>query len=59
MSVEEAAKVVFSMGLVVPDSANPEEAVRKLEDLAEKISDTPETEKGGRKRFLSGNRKAG
>ena len=34
MTVEEAAKVVFSMGLVVPEFANPDEAVKKLEALA-------------------------
>lgn len=36
MSVEEAAKVVLSLGLVVPDYASPEEAVKKLEEAAEK-----------------------
>lgn len=34
MSVEEAAKVVLSLGLVVPDYATPEEAVKKLEEAA-------------------------
>lgn len=34
MSVEDAAKVVFSLGLVVPDFTAPEDAVRKLEKLA-------------------------
>ncbi|MEQ1929326.1 MAG: DUF502 domain-containing protein [Parvularculaceae bacterium] len=34
MSVEDAAKMVFSLGLVVPDYASPEEAVRRLEELA-------------------------
>lgn len=34
MSVEEAAKVVFSMGLVVPETPSPEEAVETLERLA-------------------------
>ncbi|GJL94405.1 MAG: membrane protein [Hyphococcus sp.] len=35
MSVEDAAKVVFSLGLVVPEFATPEEAVRKLEEIAD------------------------
>lgn len=34
MSVEDAAKMVFSLGLVVPDYASPEEAVRRLEEMA-------------------------
>lgn len=34
MSVEEAAKVVFSLGLVVPDFADGADAVRKLEEIA-------------------------
>ncbi len=34
MSIEDAAKVVFSLGLVVPEFSAPEEAVRKLEQLA-------------------------
>jgi len=34
MSVEEAAKVVFSMGLVVPEYSNGDDAVKKLEALA-------------------------
>ncbi len=34
MSVEDAAKVVFSMGLVVPEVKSPELAVSKLEELA-------------------------
>lgn len=34
MSVEDAAKVVFSLGLVVPEFTAPEDAVKKLEKLA-------------------------
>lgn len=34
MSIEDAAKLVFSMGLVVPDFSTPEESVEKLEKLA-------------------------
>lgn len=35
MSIEDAAKVVFSLGLVVPEFADPDEAVAKLEQMAE------------------------
>ncbi len=35
MSIEDAAKLVFSLGLVVPEYTSPEEAVRKLEEIAE------------------------
>jgi uncharacterized membrane protein len=38
MTIEEAAKVVFSLGLVVPEFTTPEEAVRKLEQLAEEAA---------------------
>lgn len=34
MSIEDAAKVVFSLGLVVPEFTAPEDAVKKLEKLA-------------------------
>jgi uncharacterized membrane protein len=34
MTVEDAAKMVFSLGLVVPDYASPEEARRRLEEMA-------------------------
>jgi uncharacterized membrane protein len=34
MTVEDAAKMVFSLGLVVPEYATEEEAVRRLEQLA-------------------------
>lgn len=34
MSVEDAAKMVFSLGLVVPDYHDADEAVRRLEELA-------------------------
>lgn len=37
MTVEEAAKVVFSLGLVVPDFADPDDAVRKLEEIADTV----------------------
>ena len=37
MSVEDAAKMVFSLGLVVPDYATPEEAVRRLEEMAKTV----------------------
>lgn len=36
MSVEEAAKVVFSMGLVVPAHSSANEAVKKLEEAAKR-----------------------
>lgn len=39
MSVEDAAKVVFSMGLVAPESPDAEEAVKKLEALAEEATE--------------------
>ena len=35
MNVEEAAKVVFSLGLVVPEYKDPDEAVAALERMAE------------------------
>ena len=38
MSIEDAAKVVFSLGLVVPEYSAPEEAVRKLEQLADQAA---------------------
>ncbi len=34
MSVEDAAKMIFSMGLVVPEFSSPEDALRKLENIA-------------------------
>lgn len=34
MSIEDAAKMVFSLGLVAPEYASPEDAVRKLEEMA-------------------------
>ncbi|MEM9495865.1 MAG: DUF502 domain-containing protein [Pseudomonadota bacterium] len=42
MSVEEAAKVVFSMGLVVPPFDGPEDAAKKLEELAAKAEAEPQ-----------------
>lgn len=38
MSIEDAAKVVFSLGLVVPEFSAPEDAVRKLEQMAEQAA---------------------
>ncbi len=38
MSIEDAAKVVFSLGLVVPEFSAPEDAVKKLEQMAEQAS---------------------
>jgi uncharacterized membrane protein len=38
MSIEDAAKVVFSLGLVVPEFSAPEDAVKKLEQMAEKAA---------------------
>ena len=37
MSIEDAAKMVFSLGLVVPEYASPEEAVRRLEEMAKTV----------------------
>ncbi len=34
MSVEDAAKVIFSLGLVAPEFQSPEDAVKKLEEIA-------------------------
>jgi len=49
MSVEEAAKVVFSMGLVVPESRTPEDAVERLEYLASEAA--KEAVEGGKSWF--------
>ena len=38
MSIEDAAKVVFSLGLVVPEFSAPEDAVKKLEKMAEEAA---------------------
>lgn len=38
MSVEDAAKVVFSLGLVVPEFSAPDQAVKKLEQMAEQAA---------------------
>ncbi|MEL6212569.1 MAG: hypothetical protein AAFQ96_03165, partial [Pseudomonadota bacterium] len=35
MSVEDAAKVVFSLGLVAPDFSDPRDAVEQLEKLVD------------------------
>ncbi len=48
MTVEEAAKLVFSMGLVVPEFSNFEDAVKKLEDAAAAANSKP-----SRKRLFS------
>jgi len=37
MSVEDAAKVVFSLGLVAPEFPSSDAAIRKLEDLADEV----------------------
>ena len=58
MSVEEAAKVVFSMGLVVPETKSPEEAVARLEALAEEVRKDP-SEKSAKRRWFGGRQKAG
>ncbi|MFQ5562844.1 MAG: DUF502 domain-containing protein [Parvularculaceae bacterium] len=39
MSIEEAAKVVFSLGLVVPEFESGEDAVKKLEEMAAKAGE--------------------
>ncbi|HBK90793.1 MAG TPA: hypothetical protein DDZ68_03875 [Parvularcula sp.] len=38
MSIEDAAKVVFSLGLVVPEFSAPDEAVKRLEQMAERAA---------------------
>lgn len=38
MTVEEAAKTIFSIGLVVPDFTDPDDAVKQLEAIAAKVS---------------------
>jgi len=45
MTVEEAAKVVFSMGLVVPEYSNGHDAVRKLESLVKQTGKPPLAER--------------
>ena len=50
MSVEDAAKVVFSLGLVVPEFHDPADAVKKLEEIAQ----TAEPDKGKRRLFSIG-----
>ena len=39
MSVEDAAKAVFSMGLVMPEAPSPEQAVEQLEDAAARLAE--------------------
>ena len=41
MSVEDAAKTVLSLGLVVPEFNRPDEAVKKLEEMAAKAQKEP------------------
>lgn len=41
MSVEDAAKTVLSLGLVVPEYDGPDEAVKKLEEMAAKAQREP------------------
>lgn len=50
MSVEDAAKVVFSLGLVMPESPSSEEAVQRLESAAARATGEP---KKKRKLFWS------
>ncbi len=50
MSVEDAAKVVFSLGLVVPEFSDPQAAVEKLEQAAEALK----SEKPKRRLFSIG-----
>ncbi len=54
MTVEEAAKVVFSLGLVTPDYMDGEEAAKRLEALAEEAR----AEKPSLKKKLFGARKS-
>ena len=39
MSVEDAAKVVFSLGLVVPEFSDPDKAVEQLEEVVETMNE--------------------
>ena len=41
MTVEDAAKLIFSMGLVVPEYSSPDDAVRRLEEIAETAPELP------------------
>ena len=41
MSVEDAAKTVLSLGLVVPEYNSPDDAVKKLEEMAAKAQKEP------------------
>lgn len=50
MSVEDAAKVVFSLGLVVPEFSDPDDAAEKLEAVVETMKD----EKPKRRLFSMG-----
>lgn len=43
MTVEEAAKAIFSIGLVTPEFADPDDAVKQLETLAAKVATTKKT----------------
>lgn len=50
MTVEDAAKVVFSLGLVVPEFADPDKAIEQLEEVVESMKD----EKPKRRLFSMG-----
>ena len=54
MSVEDAAKVVFSLGLVAPEYASPDAAVESLKELADAAAE--ETERGTLRKKLFGSR---
>lgn len=46
MSVEDAAKVVFSIGLVAPDFADPNDAIKKLEAVAGSAAEVDKPKRG-------------
>ncbi|MBI1365930.1 MAG: DUF502 domain-containing protein [Alphaproteobacteria bacterium] len=56
MSVEDAAKAVFSIGLVTPPFDSPDDAVKKLEEMA---AEAAEPKKHGFRLPIPGRRKAG
>lgn len=56
MSIEDAAKVIFSLGLVVPEFTEPDEATRMLEKLAGEAANEP---KGILSRIASVGRREG
>ncbi len=51
MSVEDAAKVIFSLGLVAPEYTDPDKAVEALEETASKLAEENEEPK---KRLFGG-----